>query len=150
MLLYTASFSGFFCEIQHSNYHALSVHAGIWCTIIDVVFTSGAIIAQCTLTSETINFILWKQIIQTSGYDGRAWHSTWMWFEDARQYYWCVLTWHVAPFMHGCEAHSSVSDWHRSPKYPDGQVHWKPLTWSCLQSMKQNISLTLEIVNPSQ
>ena len=52
--------------------------------------------------------------------------------------YWCILTWQVPPFMHGCGAHSSLSDWHRSPKYPDGHVHWNPLTWSCLQSMKQN------------
>ena len=42
-----------------------------------------------------------------------------------------VLTWHVALFMHGCEMQSSVSDWHWSPKYPDGHVQWKPLTWSC-------------------
>ena len=40
------------------NYHALSMYAGIWCTIIDVTFTSGAIIAQWAFTSEIANLIL--------------------------------------------------------------------------------------------
>ena len=48
------------CKMKLSNYHTLSVHAGIWFTIIDVMFTDSAIIAQCTLTMEIIHFILWK------------------------------------------------------------------------------------------
>ena len=56
-----------FSALSLLNYHALSMHTGIWFTIIDVMFTSGAIIAQCTLTSEIANFILWKDRLHTMG-----------------------------------------------------------------------------------